>query len=302
MTSLPKPDGPAQPDLSTAEPAESASRLAALTTEIAELQQSVAAKTTQVKEKSVIAQALNKHKADREQTVQDLTSQVVHLNRDLSVIYGAKSGWWFKLCYGLSGRMRRLLSLRPRRPVLPAKLRRFKRAVYLYLGNHWINQIPSFRVRHWYYRHVLHYSIGRESSIHMGTFVTGDLISIGDNVVINRHCYLDGRVGLEIRNNVNISPEVYIVSMEHDPDSPTFATRGGLVVIEDNVWVGARAMITPGVTLGEGAVIGAGAVVVRSVAPYRIAVGVPAREIRDRCRCLIYRSRYFPWFDTDVQR
>ncbi len=302
MTTLPESGGPTWPDPSTVQPAESASCLAALTTEIATLQQHVAAKTAQVKEKNVITQALDRHRADQERTIQDLTNQVIHLNRDLSAIYGAKTGWWFSLCYSLPGRMRRLMSFRPRLLALPVKLRMFKRAVCLYLANHWINQIPSFRVRHWYYRHVLHYSIGRDSSIHMGTFVTGDSITIGDNVVINRNCYLDGRIGLEIWNNVNVSPEVYIISMEHDPDSPTFATRGGPVVIEDNVWVGARAIITPGVTLGEGAVIGAGAVVVHSVAPYRIAVGVPAREIRHRCRSLNYRSRYFPWFDTDIQR
>lgn len=178
----------------------------------------------------------------------------------------------------------------------------FFNALRLYLANHLIAEIPSFRLRHWYYRNILHYKIGRDSSVHMGTFVTGDHITIGDNVVINRRCYLDGRIGIEIKNNVSISPEVYIVSMEHDPNSPVFATRGEKVVIEDNVWIGTRAIIAPGVIIGEGAVIGAGAVVTKSISPYRIAVGVPAREIKDRSRNIQYRCRYFPWFDTDVQR
>lgn len=178
----------------------------------------------------------------------------------------------------------------------------FRIALRLYLANHLINRLPSFRLRHWYYRRVLHYRIGHESSIHMGTFVTGNFITIGDNVVINRNCYLDGRIGVEIKNNVSISPDVYIVSMEHDPDSPAFATRGAKVVIENNVWIGVRAILSPGVTIGEGAVIGAGAVVTRNINPYRIAVGVPAREIRDRNRNIQYKCRYFPWFDTDVQR
>lgn len=182
------------------------------------------------------------------------------------------------------------------------KLRAFIKGLKLYVANHVVSHIPSFRLRHWYYRSVLGYVLGRDSSIHMGAFVTGDFITIGDNVVINRNCYLDGRFGVEIGNNVSISPEVYIVSMDHDPDSPSFATRGKKVVIKDNVWVGARAIINLGVTLGEGAVIGAGAVVTRSINPYRIAVGVPAREIRDRNREINYKCRYFPWFDTDVQR
>lgn len=181
-------------------------------------------------------------------------------------------------------------------------LKTFFTALRFYIANHWVNQIPSFHVRHWYYRHVMHYAIGRDSSIHMGTFVTGDYIAIGDNVVINRNCYLDGRIGVEIKNNVSISPEVYIVSMEHDPNSPDFATRGDKVTIEDNAWIGVRAIVGPGVILGEGAVIGAGALVIKSVNPYRIAVGVPAHEISDRNRNLNYNVRYFPWFDTDIQR
>ena len=118
-----------------------------------------------------------------------------------------------------------------------SKRKRFWSALKLYLASHVIAHVPSFRVRHWYYRHVLGYAIGRDSSIHMDVFVTGDVITLGDNVVINRRCYLDGRVGIDIRNNVSISPEVYIVSLEHDPDSPAFATRGATVVIEDHVLI-----------------------------------------------------------------
>jgi acetyltransferase-like isoleucine patch superfamily enzyme len=185
---------------------------------------------------------------------------------------------------------------------LNPKLKIFRNGLKFYIANHVITQIPSFRVRHWYYRRILHYKLGRDSSIHMGVFVTGDYITIGDNVVINRRCYLDGRIGLKFGNNISISPEVYLISMEHDPDSPVFATQGGQVTIEDNVWIGARVIITPGVTIGEGAVVGAGAIVTKNINPYRIAVGVPAREIRDRNRDLRYQCRYFPWFDTDIQR
>jgi acetyltransferase-like isoleucine patch superfamily enzyme len=188
------------------------------------------------------------------------------------------------------------------RTLARARSRSFQAALKIYLANHLVAAVPSFRVRHWYYRRVLGYALGRDSSIHMNTFVTGDFITVGDNVVINRRCYLDGRIGIEIGNNVSISPEAYIVSMEHDPDSPVFATRGGKVVIADHVWVGARTLIMPGVTIGEGAVVGAGAVVTKSIAPYRIAVGVPAREIRDRPRDIRYACHYFPWFDTDIQR
>jgi acetyltransferase-like isoleucine patch superfamily enzyme len=148
----------------------------------------------------------------------------------------------------------------------------------------------------------MHYTLGKDSSIHMGTFVTGEFIHIGDNVVINRRVYLDGRIGITLKNNISISPEVYIVSMEHDPNDPKFATRGAEVVVDDHVWIGARAMILPGVHIGEGAVIAACAVVTKDVGPYQIVAGVPARPIAQRSRQIDYRARYFPWFDSDVQR
>lgn len=182
------------------------------------------------------------------------------------------------------------------------KIRSFVKGAAFYVANHMIASLPSFRARHWYYRHILRYSIGKDSSIHMGVFVTGANITMGDNVVINRGVYLDGRIGIKIKNNVSISPDVYIVSMEHDPNDPKFQTRGAEVVIEDHVWVGARAMILPGIHIGEGAVIGAGAVVAADVDAYQIVAGVPARKIGERSRQIEYRLKYFPWFDSDIQR
>ncbi len=182
------------------------------------------------------------------------------------------------------------------------KFSSFLRGLKFYIATNWVTNWPSFRLRHWYYRRILHYSIGKDSSLHMGLFVTGQNIEIGDNVVINRRVYLDGRMGIKIKNNVSISPEVYILSMEHDPHDPMFATRGGVVTIDDNVWIGSRAMILPGVHIGEGAVVAAAAVVTKDVEPYRIVAGVPAKPIGDRSHQIDYRCVYFPWFDTDIQR
>ena len=180
-------------------------------------------------------------------------------------------------------------------------LKSFLYATKFYLSNHCINKIPLYSLRHWYYRKVMKYNLGQDTSIAIGTFVTGNNITIGNNVVINRNCYLDGRIGILIGNNVSISPETYIVSMEHDPNDPKFSTRGGKVIIEDHVWIGARAIISPDVTIGEGAVIGAGAVVTRDIAAYKIAVGVPAKEINERNRDINYKLKYFPFYDTDIQ-
>jgi len=136
----------------------------------------------------------------------------------------------------------------------------------------------------------------------MGCFVTGQQISIGERSVVNRRCYLDGRGGLAIGDDVSISPEVYVISVSHDVSSPTFQAFNAPVEIGDRVWIGARAMILPGVTLGTGSVVGAGAIVTRPVAPFTVVAGNPAREIGKRNEQLSYRLRYFPWFDTDIGR
>ena len=179
--------------------------------------------------------------------------------------------------------------------------RAFVRAVSFAVGNHVIAWVPSFRLRQGYYRGVLRYEVAPDSCIHMGCFFTGDQVRIGNHTILNRKCYVDGRMGVQIGANCSISPEVYILSMDHDPQDPGFATRGGMTVIGDHVWIGARAIIRAGIKIGEGVVIGAGAVVTKDVAPWRIAVGNPAREIKDRNRNLNYHCSYYTWFDTDIQ-
>jgi acetyltransferase-like isoleucine patch superfamily enzyme len=100
---------------------------------------------------------------------------------------------------------------------------------------------------------------------------------------------------------VSVSPECYLLSLTHDARASDFAAVPGPVVIGDRAWLGARAMVLPGVSMGEGSVAGAGAIVARSCGPYEIVAGAPARKIGERNRQLDYTLRYFPLFDTDVQ-
>ena len=153
-------------------------------------------------------------------------------------------------------------------------------AIAWYLGNHLVARLPSFRLRHAYYRRVLGYELGPGCCIHMGSFFTGQHVRIGPHTILNRHCYVDGRIGVQIGANCSISPEVYILSLDHDPQNPDFGTRGGVTTIGDHVWIGVRAIIRAGVTIGEGAVIGAGAVVTDDVPPHSLAIGMPARVVR----------------------
>ena len=178
---------------------------------------------------------------------------------------------------------------------------RYLPALAFWLGNHLFMNWTPYCVRRWFLRRYCKVAIGRDSSIAMGCFVTGTNIRIGNNSVINRFTYLDGRCPLTIGNNVNISHYTLIQTLTHDPQAPDFGTLVRPVAIGDHAWIGARAIICPGVTIGEGAVVGAGAVVTRDVAPYTIVAGNPARVINQRTRDLRYRTRYFPLFDTDIQ-
>jgi acetyltransferase-like isoleucine patch superfamily enzyme len=159
-----------------------------------------------------------------------------------------------------------------------------------YLTNHFVNRIPSYRLRAAWYRSVVGASIGDGSVIHLGCYLwyfgpnqmRRNGLRIGHHSRINRDCCLDARDGLWIGDNVSISPWVAILTGEHDADDPAFRYRSKPVRIEDHAWIGTRAMILPGVTVGRGAVVAAGAIVTKDVEPLTIVAGNPARPIRRR--------------------
>ena len=180
----------------------------------------------------------------------------------------------------------------------------YKGFIY-YLANNLFMNLPFYSLKHWYLRNFLKIKIGKDSTINYRCFITGNekeaLISIGDNTIINRETYLDGRVELKIGNNVNISHKTIIQTLTHDPQDSHFNCLCKPVIIADNVWIGTAAIILPGVTIGEGAVIGAGAVVTKDIPEYTIAVGNPAKVIKNRERDIQYKSKYRPYFDSDIQ-
>jgi acetyltransferase-like isoleucine patch superfamily enzyme len=112
-------------------------------------------------------------------------------------------------------------------------------------------------------------------------------IEIGDNCHFNFGCYISGTGGLKIGNDCLFAPGVKILTSGHNFDDLELPiVKQGLdmaeVVIEDNVWVGAGAIVLQNVTIGSGSVIAAGAVVNRSVKPNSVVGGVPASLIRKR--------------------
>jgi len=166
-----------------------------------------------------------------------------------------------------------------------------------YIPNHFINKIPFYSIRHFIYRKVYGLKMGKGSSIHLHCFINRFNLKIGENTAINRKCYLDSRGGLEIGNSVCISPEVQIITAQHKVNDPNFTFITKPVYINDYVWVGTRAIILPGVTLGKGCVVAAGAVVTKSFPDFSVVGGVPAKLISKRTDGLDYSCKWMPAFD-----
>ena len=154
----------------------------------------------------------------------------------------------------------------------------------VYLLNYVVAWLPFVRFRLWYYRRVIGMSIGPDSVLGMGCYFTGDRLH---EITIGQHCFINRifaavTAPLVLGDHVMIGHNVSLYTTDHDPDDPAFSRRNAPIIIGDRVWIGSQAMILKGVTIGEGAVVAAGAVVTKDVAPYTIVGGNPARLIRER--------------------
>ena len=176
------------------------------------------------------------------------------------------------------------------------KIIRFTFDFVYYIFNYFISYIPFYFIRHIYLKYILKINFAKNTSFHIGTFLVGRYLKIGEGTIINRNCMIDSRAYVEIGNNVSISPDVHIISGSHEVNSVSFDYVGASIIIQDNVFIGSRATILQGVTIGEGAVISAGAIVVKNVLPYDIVGGIPAKKIGERIKVLKYSLNYSPWF------
>lgn len=126
-------------------------------------------------------------------------------------------------------------------------------------------------------------TLGSGSTIHVGArFYQPKNITIGIDTIIGDHATLDGRAKLTIGDHVDIASEVMIFNSQHDINHPEFEAIEAPVEIKDYVFIGPRAIILPGVTIGRGAVVAAGAVVTKNVDPSAVVGGVPAKLITQR--------------------
>lgn len=144
--------------------------------------------------------------------------------------------------------------------------------------------------------HAEGFSCGRSCFISAGVRImvsdrggVNTRLALGSNVFINHYAVIDCHHSITIGNHVLIGPNVYICDFDHDT-----AVRAGdgfesefvyaPVRVGNHVWIGANAVVLKGVTIGDGAVVGAGSVVTRDVAPMAVVAGVPAALLRHRKR------------------
>lgn len=131
--------------------------------------------------------------------------------------------------------------------------------------------------RIWQYCVVLaNAQIGKGCNLCAHTFIEGDVV-IGDNVTLKSGVYLWD--GTRIEDNVFIGPNATFTN-DRMPRSKIYPERFSGITVRKGASIGANATILPGITIGEYAMIGAGAVVTRNVEPYCVVVGNPARVIR----------------------
>lgn len=131
--------------------------------------------------------------------------------------------------------------------------------------------------------------IGKHSLVQGELWLTGvgnvcELLSIGDNTLITRRLHVDLGAPVRIGNYVRIGHDVSILTVNHAVGSRDFRAGPrffGEITIEDGCWIGSRSTLLPGVVIGSGAIVAAGAVVSRSVPPDTLVAGVPARVIRE---------------------
>ncbi|WP_165848146.1 acyltransferase [Paraburkholderia lacunae] len=172
-------------------------------------------------------------------------------------------------------------------------MRYFISELIIFLNNFIANKVPFHFVRRNWYRKIMKFDVADSSAVLMGvTFDARKGFVIGENSVVNEFARMDTRGGIVLGRNVSVSSRATILTASHDPNSEHFAGYEQGVAVGDFAWIGLNAVIMPGVTIGEGAVVAAGAVVTRSVKPFDIVAGVPAKPVGRRNTDLRYSTRY----------
>lgn len=157
----------------------------------------------------------------------------------------------------------------------------------------WISEIHLHSVRIFFYKYIYRISLAKNVVIYSGCEIRSpQKLTIGEGSIIGDNAILDARAGLKIGSNVCFASNVSIWTLQHDYRDPEFRCTPdhyGPVTIGDRAWIGPNTVILHNVTIGEGAVIAAGAVVTKDVPPFTLVGGVPAKIIGNRPKNLTYK-------------
>lgn len=145
----------------------------------------------------------------------------------------------------------------------------------------------GFLLRYVFVKSLAHY-VGKNVAIFPNVYFENiENLSIGDNVSIHQMCYIDAEGGISIGNNVSIAHRSTVLSSNHSYNNISQPIKYqpmvlAETVIRDNVWIGCSCTILAGVVIESGCVIGANSTVTRAIAHNCVAVGSPAKVIKQR--------------------
>jgi len=108
------------------------------------------------------------------------------------------------------------------------------------------------------------------------------LLRVGKHSWIGEDCWIDNLALVSVGNNVCISQGAHLCTGSHDWSDPSFSLIARPIYIHDGAWVCVKAIIAPGIVVGEGGVVAAGAVATKSIPPYKIYAGNPAEYRSER--------------------
>lgn len=178
-------------------------------------------------------------------------------------------------------------------------LQKIKDEIFIFIDGytryviHQVKYIPSHRIRNSIYTKIFFVDMGKNSVIYFGAEIRAPYnLHVGNRSIIGDNCILDARCeGIFIGEDVNISSGVNFWTEAHDVNDSYFRSmpsNKGAIRVENRVWLSAGCTILDKVTIGEGAVVAAGAVVTKDVEAFSIVAGIPAKKIGERNRNLEY--------------
>lgn len=131
---------------------------------------------------------------------------------------------------------------------------------------------------------LLGIQLGEGTVVLGGSYFSGGRLVTGAGCYINRGCYFDFNAQITLGNNVVIGHGVTLITAEHaigDSSRRAGPVSGRPIAVKDGAWIGANATLLPGVVIGQGSIVAAGAVVTKDVSANVVVAGVPAKVVRE---------------------